>query len=457
MDKGKVIGIKGNVVEVEFDKQMPSIRDILILENDENTMMEVYSSASQNSFYALLLNTNSNLNRGTKVINTKKALSIPVGEQLLGRVINTFGKAMDGKGEVSTDKWKDIYGVKRQGLGSQKLDTILETGIKIIDFFAPVFKGGKVGLFGGAGVGKTILLTEIIHNFVILTKGEYVSVFTGVGERVREGQELYESLDESGVLPSVSLIFGEMSKNPAVRFRTAFAGASIAEYFRDISEKNVLFFIDNVFRFAQAGNELSTLMNEIPSEGGYQASLNSQMADFHERLISNDKNSVTTFEAVYVPSDDLSDGGVQSIFPFLDSNIVLSRNIYQQGLFPAIDILDSRSSALDPQIVGQAHFNAVISAQQILKKANSLERIVSLVGESELSGEDQKTYKRAKMIRNYMTQSFFVAKAQTGRDGVFVRLNDTVKDMIDITSGKYDSMDPEKFLYIGTLQNASQR
>lgn len=454
MDKGKIIGIKGNIVEVEFDDELPSLRDILVLENDENTMMEVYSSASPNSFYTLLLSTDGNLNRGAKVINTRKALSIPVGEKLLGRVINTFGSPIDGKGDLETGKKKDIYGDNNRNIKNAPLNTILETGIKAIDFFAPVFKGGKVGLFGGAGVGKTILLTEIIHNFVVLNQGEYVSVFTGVGERVREGQELYSSLEESGVLPGVSLIFGEMSKNPAVRFRTALAGASAAEFFRDILEKNVLFFIDNVFRFAQAGNELSTMMNQIPSEGGYQASLSSEMANFHERLVSNGNSSVTTFEAVYVPSDDLSDNGVQSIFPFLDSNIVLSRNIYQQGLFPAIDILASRSSALDPAIVGQMHFETVIAAQQILKKAMSLDRIVSLVGESELSSEDRQTYKRAKMIRNYMTQNFFVAKAQTGREGVFVRLMDVIQDMVDITSGKYDEIDPQKFLYISTLKNA---
>jgi len=321
-----------------------------------------------------------------------------------------------------------------------------------IDFFAPILQGGKVGLFGGAGVGKTILLTEIIHNIVVLSKSESTCVFTGVGERIREGQELYESLRDSQVLPQVASIYGQMGENSAIRFRTAFAGVTMAEYFRDISKKNVLFFIDNIFRFAQAGYELSTLTNSIPSEGGYQSTLISEMADFHERLVSTESGKLTTIETIFVPSDDMTDQAVQSIFPYLDSMVVLSRQVYQEGRFPSIDLLSSTSSGLTVEIVGEDHERAVREAQSILKKSVALERIVSLVGESELSADDQIIYKRAKIIKNYMTQNFFVAQSQTGKKGDYIPVGQTVKDMIEIIDGKYDDRKPEEFLYIGGIK-----
>jgi F-type H+/Na+-transporting ATPase subunit beta len=455
-NQGKIISVKGQVVEVTFTNNLPAIHDILMLENDEKIKMEVYTSSAANSFYCLLLSPSKKLHRGATVLNTGQPITIPVGNEVLGRIIDIFGNHYDEKGNIKSKHELPIFNTNVNFDNIITPKHILETGIKVLDFFAPILLGGKVGLFGGAGVGKTILLTEIIHNVVASNKENNVSVFTGVGERAREGQELYESLDESGVLPQVSLIYGQMGENPAVRFRTAFAGVTIAEHFRDALSKNVLFFIDNVFRFAQAGYELSTLMNTIPSEGGYQATLASEMASFHERLVSTTSGSITSIEAVYVPSDDITDNGVQSTFPYLDSMVVLSRTIYQSGRFPAIDLLSSTSSALNIDIVGELHYKTLINTQNVLKKALALERIVSLIGESELSKEDQLVYKRASIIKNYMTQNFFVVEKQTGKPGVRVALKETIKDIADILAGTYDAYEPEKFLYIGKAEDVKK-
>ncbi len=306
-----------------------------------------------------------------------------------------------------------------------------------------------MGLFGGAGVGKTLLLTEIMHNVVTIQQGNNASVFAGVGERTREGHELYGELKSRGILPYVSLVFGPMGENAAVRFLTGLAGVTLSEYFRD-SGKDVLFLIDNVFRLAQAGNELATLMNSIPSEDGYQATLSSEMANFHERLVSTNSGVISSIEAIYVPSDDLLDHGVQSIFPYLDSTVTLSRQVYQEGRLPAVDMLSSSSSALNPTVVGQQHYETAVKAQVMLKKAESLERMVALVGESELSPENQLLYRRVKKLRNFMTQNFFVAEEQTGRKGVFVPLKDTVDGVAAILSGKFDHVPDEKFSFIGS-------
>lgn len=449
---GKVIALLGQIVEVEFKTEnTPRIHDILTLEDDPKVQMEVYTSANLNSYYCMLLSSSPSLSRGKKVINTNSAIKIPVGEATLGRAIDIFGKPIDGKAELSVDKVEPIFneGVEFDNVIAPH--ELLETGIKAIDFFSPILKGGKVGLFGGAGVGKTTVLTEIIHNVVILHKNESVSVFSGVGERIREGKELYETLEESGVLPSVALIFGQMAENPAVRFRTAFAGVTLAEHFRDKMGKNVLFFIDNVFRFAQAGYELATDMSTIPGEGGYQATLYTEMGQLHERLVSSEKGSITSIEAVYVPSDDITDNGVQAVFPYLDSNVVLSRDIYQEGRFPAMNLLASTSTALNPDTVGEKHYKTYIEAQSILKKANALERIVSLIGESELSAADQLIYRRYRLLQNYMTQNFFVMEQQSGHKGVYIKLDDTVKDVEAILAGNYDTVPPEKLLNIGLL------
>jgi F-type H+/Na+-transporting ATPase subunit beta len=454
---GKIISIKGQIIEVEFLEEKPKIYDLLVYKEDPSVKMEIYTSASKNSFYCLALTDAADLHYGSIVVDTGQPIKILVGKEMLGRVIDTLGEPQDDLGPLTAKELRPIIAKDLKFANIEIPRQILETGIKAIDFFTPIIKGGKVGLFGGAGVGKTVILSEIIHNIVILHAGTNVSVFTGVGERTREGEELYTTLKENKVMQGVTLVYGSMGENPAIRFRTAFAGVTLAEYYRDILGKDVLFFIDNIFRFAQSGYELSTLMNALPSEGGYQATLGSEMASFHERLVSTTKNSITTFEAIYVPADDLTDSGVQAVFPYLDSGIILSRKIYQEGRFPAIDLLASNSSALNAETVGQLHYQTSLDAQAVLKKAISLERIVSLIGESELSAQDQVLYNRAKMLKNYMTQNFTVVETQTEKKGVQVSVKDVVADVRSILDGKVDSLKAEDLLYIGTLKDVEQK
>ncbi len=449
---GHVKQIKGQVIEVEFLMNKPQVHDLLVMESDQSVQLEVYSSSTDTSFYCIAFSQVEKLFRGAKLLNTGKAIQIPVGSEALGRVMNLFGKPLDGKGEIITKEVKSIYatdvGFDRIAIAKE----IIQTGIKAIDFFSPILKGGKIGIFGGAGVGKTILLTEIIHNIINQNPKDIVSIFAGVGERAREGQELYQALEEGKVLDHVALLYGSMGENASIRFKTALAAISLAEHFRDSEAKNVLFFIDNLYRFAQAGHELSMLMNTIPSEGGYQPTLSSEMASLHERLFSTAENNITSFEAIYVPSDDMLDYGVQSVFTHLDANIVLSRSIYQEGRYPAINLLSSASTALKPAIVGKTHSKAVIKADQLLKTATGLERIASLIGESELNEKDKVIYNRAKLLKSYMTQSFFVVEAQSGKPGVFVPVADTVADVQNILDGKYDALDPGKIKDIGSLK-----
>ena len=457
MIKGRVISIKGQIIEAEFLDDKPRMYDLLVSIDDHEVKMEVYASATEKSFYCLALTSTSQLHHGSIVVSTEQPIQVPVGKEMLGRAIDPLGNPEDGLGEIKTKEFNPIIADDISFEMVEVANEILETGIKAVDFFSPMLRGGKAGLFGGAGVGKTVLLSEIIHNIVILNPEENVSIFTGVGERTREGEELLTTLNENKVMQGVTLIYGSMGENPAVRFRTAFTGVTLAEYYRDVLGKNVLFFIDNIFRFAQSGYELSTLMNVLPSEGGYQATLASEMASFHERLGSTEKNSITALEAVYVPADDLTDAGVQSVFPYLDSGIILSRSVYQEGRYPAVDILSSTSSALSVEIVGQVHYETALEAQALLKKAVSLERIVSLIGESELSAEDLTVYNKAKFLKNYMTQYFTVVEPQTGRKGVQVPLKDTVTDVRSILDGKVDSLSPDDLMYIGTLKDVEEK
>ncbi len=453
MDYGKIIAIQGQIVEVEFKGDQPNLHDILVLENDLSAKMEVFASKENDRFFCLGMSSTYKMSRGMKVVNTKKPITVPVGMGVLGRVIDVFGQPLDGLGPIKKTSTLPIY---RDSLALSSISyhqEILETGIKVLDLFSPILKGGKIGIFGGAGVGKTLLLTEMIHNVIGKHTDKSVSVFAGVGERVREGQELYEALKQRGILPYVSLILGTMGENPSIRFLTAFTSVTLAEYFRDQLKKDVLFFIDNIFRFAQAGNELSILMNTIPSEDGYQATLSSEMAAFHERLTAGKEASISTIEAIYVPNDDILDQGVQAVFPYLDSTVVLSRERYQEGYLPAVDILSSSSSSLNPEIVGDLHYKVVLNAQSLLKEAASLQRIVSLVGESELSAEERISYERAKKLRNFMTQSFFVAESQTGRKGAYVPRQTVVEDVNALLNGKYDDISDEKFMFIGSISD----
>ncbi len=448
---GTVESVRGQVVEVSFLNSKPNVHDILFLESDPTVLMEAYASSSSDSFYCLALGETQKIERGARVKNSGKPIQIPVGSPILGRVINVFGSPLDGLGPIKIDQTESIYQESPHISKVESKRQVLETGIKLIDLFCPFLKGGKMGLFGGAGVGKTLLLTEILHNIVMLNReGKAVSIFAGIGERTREGHELYESLREMGVLDNTSIIFGPMGENPAIRFLAAFSAATLAEHFRDNDHRDVLLFIDNIYRFAQAGNELSKLMDILPSEDGYQATLTSDMATLHERLVSTDSAVVSTVEAIYVPADDILDQGLQAIFPYLDSVVILSRDVYQQGLLPAIDILASSSSILNPENVGPLHYQTVLQAQSLLKKAASLEHVVALVGESELSVDDLTIYQRAKKIKNFMTQNFFAAEAQTGRKGQFVPLKTTIEDTNKILTGVFDSVPEDRFLFIGS-------
>lgn len=447
---GIITGIKGQIVEVEFRGAKPALHDVLILPGIPDVKIEVYQSSAPNKFYCLSYGNNRNIKRGDKLVNTASPPMFPVGRGMLGRVFDAFGTPLDALGPIQNEGRVPIYKLGDDGENVVAERKFLETGIKVIDMFAPIYKGGKMGLFGGAGVGKTILLTEILHNIVTLQSEKNVSVFAGVGERSREGLELYEALKKSGSMKNSSLIFGSMGENAAIRFLSAFSGVALAEYYRDYLKRDVLFFIDNVFRYAQAGAELSTLTNTIPSEDGYQATLEAEMATFHERLTSTENGMISAIEAIYVPADDLLDHAVQAIYPYLDSIVVLSRQVYQEGIQPAVDIIASASSALSKEIVGQRHYEIALESKTLLKQAQGLERIVSLVGEGELSSEDKTIYTRAKKLKNYMTQRFFGVDNQNSSLGKFVPVGSTVNDVEGIIRGKFDSIPESKFLFIGT-------
>ncbi|MEN8253485.1 MAG: F0F1 ATP synthase subunit beta [Patescibacteria group bacterium] len=456
---GTIVSIKGQVAEIFFPIQMPNIFDILTLKSKPEVKLEVYASSEQkNHFFCLILTGQNEISRGDEIINTQESLSVPVGDEVLGRTIDVFGNPQDGKDFSSKEK-RSIFQDTRLNLPNVISGMeILETGIKLIDFFAPLIRGGKMGLFGGAGVGKTVLLTELINNIIIRgdTAKNSVSVFSAVGERSREAEELIRALDEASVLQKTTLFVGQMGENPAIRFRTAYASTRLAEYFRDERKTNVLFFMDNMYRFAQAGYELSTQMSTIPSEDGYQPTLNSEIGNIHERLTSTQDANITTVEAIYIPSDDLTDYAVRSLFPFLDSSVVFSRQVYQEGRLPAIDLLASSSSALNPQVVGEKHYELYLQSKLILERSITIDRIVSLVGMSELSGEDQTIYIRSQLLKSYMTQSFFVVEKQTGRAGQHVPIEKTLEDVNSILRGAHDKTDPEELMFSGELPASKQ-
>ena len=450
---GTIISLQGQVAEVIFTKEAPGIYEVLETTVEKETAaLMVYTSAGEKRVYALCLTGRKILHRNLTVKATGKVLDFPVGRGLLGRVVDMFGRPLDKKGEVAAEFRRPIQPLSNDIQKVIAAEGLLQTGIKIIDLFLPLMKGGKMGLFGGAGVGKTVLLTEIMHNVVEQSKGKAVSVFAGVGERSREGLELWQALERSGVFQAASLVFGQMGENPAIRYLSAMGALTLMEYYRDEMGKDVLFFIDNVFRLAQAGNELSTLMSVLPSEDGYQPTLESEMASFEERLVSTKTGMVSAIEAIYVPADDMVDLAVQAIYPFLDSSAVLSRDIYQQGLLPAIDILGSSSSFLNPSIVGETHYQVALEAKQVLEQSLKLERIVSLMGEAELSKQDRTVLKRARKIRNFMTQNFYVTADQRGTTGVFVPITVVLRDVTAILKGNYDDIPEQDFLYIGSAE-----
>jgi F-type H+-transporting ATPase subunit beta len=450
---GKVKKIIGQTVIIDAETDnIPKINEILTSFEDVSLKLEV-SSFSDNSINCLSLSEVSKIYRNMPIHTTNSSLTIPVGSQTLGRLMNVFGEVEDGKGPIDSKVKMPIYDPAPTYSLIKSNPEIVETGIKVIDFVAPFFKGGKIALVGGAGVGKTVLITELIHNVTGQTNG--VAVFAGIGERAREGHELYKSLESSKTLPKISLIFGQMGENAAIRFRIASAAATLGEYFRDEEKKDVLFFIDNIYRFAQAGNELSTQLGNIPSEQGYQSTLQSELGSVQERLVSTINGSITSVQTIYVPADDLTDAGVAGILSYIDSVITLSRTNAQLGLYPAVDLLHSSSSILtNPFLVGKDHYRLVAEFQKIITRYEQLQRIVAILGESELSAEDQKVYGRAKKLINYMTQPLFVTESQTGKKGVFVPRQSTIKDINLIISGTLDNVPEEKFLYIGSLHDA---
>lgn len=448
-ETGRIVAILGDVIEVSFSGKKPNRHEVLTLAEDPTVNLEVYSSAAGDSVYCISFSDPTKLYRGAKVARLYETINVPVGSQLLGRVLDVFGRPVDGKGSLKTKKTKSIY-ASPPNLQTIKVSReILETGIKVIDFFMPFLKGGKIGLFGGAGVGKTLMLTELIHNVAVYHKG--ISVFAGVGERIREAQELIENLSQNNVLENVTLVLGQMNERPAVRYRVGYSAVSIAEHFRDELKKDVLFFVDNAYRLVQAGNELSTLLNTIPSEDGYQATLTSDIGIFQERLVSSAGGTITTVEAVYVPADDFTDSGVQALMPYFDSSVFLSRMVAEENRRPSVDILSSRSSLIEPSIIGHDHYDAYLATQRILSRYVYIDRVVSIAGEQELSPDDRLIYNRAKKLLNYLTQYFFTAANQTGKEGVYVKKQDVISDIADILAGKVDNWPAEKLLYVSNL------
>lgn len=447
--QGKIIQVVGVVVDVEFDDFVPAIYNALTTElNGKELIFEVAQHLSANSVRAISLSSTDGLKRGDKVADTGSPISMPIGEETLGRMFNVVGEPIDGK----PMKAKQTAPIHREApaLVDQSGKTeILETGIKVIDLICPVTKGGKVGLFGGAGVGKTVLITELINNIAKFHSG--YSVFAGVGERTREGNDLYYEMEESGVLDKTSLVFGQMNEPPGARLRVALSGLTIAEGFRD-QGKDTLLFIDNIFRFTQAGSEVSALLGRMPSAVGYQPNLATEMGALQERIASTKSGSVTSVQAVYVPADDLTDPAPATTFAHLDSTIVLSRGLTELGLYPAVDPLDSNSTILDPEIVGEDHYNVAREVQSVLQRYKDLQDIIAILGMEELSDEDKQTVGRARRIQRFLTQPFHVAEVFTGSSGTYVSLEDTIKGFREILDGKHDKKSETAFYMKGSIK-----
>lgn len=449
--EGAIIQVVGVVVDVEFEKEdLPAIYDALhIQHNDKTIVLEVAQHLSETAVRTIALSSTDGLRRGDRVTATGVAISVPVGKETQGRMFNVIGQAIDGKKDVQTT----VSPIHKEppALTEQSGKTeILETGIKVIDLISPITKGGKVGLFGGAGVGKTVLITELINNIAKFHSGS--SVFAGVGERTREGNDLYHEMAESGVLDKTSLVFGQMNEPPGARLRVALSGLTMAEAFRD-EGKDVLLFIDNIFRFTQAGSEVSALLGRLPSAVGYQPNLQQEMGALQERITSTKKGSVTSVQAVYVPADDLTDPAPAATFAHLDSTIVLSRALTEIGIYPAVDPLDSSSTILDPEIVGDDHYKVAREVQRVLQRYKDLQDIIAILGMEELSDEDKQTVARARRIQKFLSQPFFVAEGFTGRKGEYVSLKDTVRDFKEIIDGKHDDKPESAFYMVGGLQD----
>ncbi|OGI57033.1 F0F1 ATP synthase subunit beta [Candidatus Nomurabacteria bacterium RIFCSPHIGHO2_02_FULL_37_13] len=450
MKKGTIKRIIGPVVDVDFGNDLPDIYTALeVINGNKKIILEVEQHLGGGVVRAVAMDTTDGLFRGMEVINTGAPISIPVGKVTLGRIFNVLGEAIDDGKAVATEKRLPIHRQAPEYVKQATKVEILETGIKVIDLICPVLKGGKVGLFGGAGVGKTVVIQELIHN-IASNHGGY-SVFAGVGERTREGNDLYHEMKTSGVIDKVAMVFGQMNEPPGARLRVALSGLTMAEHFRDAEGKDVLLFIDNIFRFTQAGSEVSALLGRIPSAVGYQPTLGTEMGILQERITSTDKGSVTSVQAVYVPADDLTDPAPATTFAHLDSTVVLNRSLSEIGIYPAVDPLDSSSTILDTNIVGQEHYNVSREVQRVLQRYKDLQDIIAILGMEELSETDKELVARARKIQKFLSQPFFVAEQFTGTKGVYVPLTETVRSFKEILEGKHDDKPENEFYMKGAL------
>ncbi|MFH1326240.1 MAG: F0F1 ATP synthase subunit beta [Candidatus Falkowbacteria bacterium] len=455
--KGKVKQVIGAVVDVQFQDELPDLYNALeinpssaeALEGKKKLVLEVEQHIGGNTVRTVAMGSTDGLKRDMEVVNTGAPISVPVGEKTLGRIFNVLGQPVDGGKEVKTEKRYPIHRKAPKFTEQSTKAEILETGIKVIDLICPVVKGGKVGLFGGAGVGKTVVIQELINN-VAMQHGGF-SVFAGVGERTREGNDLYHEMKGAGVLDKVAMVFGQMNEPPGARLRVALSGLSMAEYFRDEQGQDVLMFIDNIFRFTQAGSEVSALLGRMPSAVGYQPTLATEMGEMQERITSTNKGSITSVQAVYVPADDLTDPAPATTFGHLDSTVVLSRALSELGIYPAVDPLDSSSTILDPNIVGEEHYRVAREVQKVLQKYKDLQDIIAILGMEELSEEDKQTVNRARKIQRFLSQPFHVAEVFTGHPGKYVKLVDTVKGFAEILDGKHDDVAEDKFYMRGNI------
>jgi len=445
--------IIGVVVDVNFPEKLPDLFNALEVKmpSGDTLVLEVQQHLGSNNVRTVAMSTTDGLQREAEVSDTGKPISVPVGPVTLGRMFNVTGEAIDGLGEVKNAKTYPIHR-KAPSFKEQSTKTeILETGIKVIDLICPFLKGGKIGLFGGAGVGKTVVIQELIRN-IAQEHGGY-SMFAGVGERSREGNDLYREMKESGVLEKTALVFGQMNEPPGARARVALTALSMAEYFRDEEGKDLLLFVDNIFRFTQAGSEVSALLGRMPSAVGYQPTLATEMGALQERITSTEKGSITSVQAVYVPADDLTDPAPATTFAHLDSTVVLNRSLSELGIYPAVDPLDSSSTVLDPLIVGEEHYRTALEVQRVLQRYKDLQDIIAILGMEELSDEDKLTVSRARKIQRFLSQPFFVAETFTGTEGKYVKLSDTIRGFREILDGKHDAKSEQSFYMKGSIDD----
>ena len=462
INQGKVVQVMGAVVDVKFNDHLPAILDALEIEQDgKKLVLEVAQHLGENSVRTIAMDTTEGLKRGQSVESTGAPISVPVGEETLGRIINVVGEPVDQKGELKATQKRPIHQNAPEFVDQSTEKEILVTGIKVVDLLCPYSKGGKIGLFGGAGVGKTVLIMELINN-IAKAHGGY-SVFAGVGERTRECNDLYWEMIESGVNKEgggdgskCSLVYGQMNEPPGARARVALSGLSVAEHFREEGQ-DVLFFVDNIFRFTQAGSEVSALLGRIPSAVGYQPTLAIDMGNLQERITSTNKGSITSVQAIYVPADDLTDPAPATSFAHLDATTVLSRAISEKGIYPAVDPLDSNSRILEADIVGEEHYNVAREVQEILQKYKSLQDIIAILGMDELSEEDKLTVARARKIERFFSQPFHVAEVFTGSPGILVDINDTIKGFKGLCNGDYDHLPEAAFYMVGTIEDAIKK